>query len=208
MEKLETKDTVENGINIILPVQIKLEAIEKKLQEELIGFEIRKDGEDDGTLYGEVTAINLHSGTQNYDLDLALEVLTKTKLFKDKELKIDVQLQLSFDQQKQTIDLSDYKATGENNSWLTNKVVSFLLNSFIRKKVLDKSNFLLQPKLQLAKTKLNKKLESLLEVKNGVLIYGNVQELYLQEVYVKKKHLVVLVVAMGDLAAEVSELDF
>ncbi|WP_310991761.1 DUF4403 family protein [Aequorivita marina] len=202
------KPYTENGIKILLPVQIKLETVEKKLQEELIGFKIRKDGADDGSLYGEVIAINLFAGSQNYDLDLELELLTKTKLFKGKSLKVDIQLKLSFDQQQQTINLNHYKATGENDSWLANKLIDFLLNSFIRRKVLDKSNFLLQPKLKNVKTELNEKLENLLEVKKGVLLYGSFQDLYLKEVYFKQKHLVVLVAANGNLAAEVSELDF
>ncbi len=207
MEKLDTENALKNGVNILLPVQIKLKVLEKKLQEELIGFEVRKDGEDDGTLYGEVLAANLHPGTQGYDLNLELEILTKTKLFKNKKLKIDLQLKLNFNQQKQAIDLEDYKATGENNSWFTNKLIGFLLNSLIRKKVLEKSNFHLEPKLKKAKTALNKKLENLFEVKKGVLLYGNMQELFLQEVYVKEKHLIILLAAQGDLAAEIFELN-
>ncbi len=208
MEKLDINNALENGVNILLPVQIKLKVLEKKLQKELIGFEIRKDGEEDGTLYGEVLAAKLHPSRQDFDLNLELEILTKTKLFKNKKLKIDLQLKLNFNLQKQAIELENYKAIGENNSWFTNKLIGFLLNSLIRKKVLEKSNFHLEPKLKKAKTTLNKKLENLFEVKKGVLLYGNMQELFLQDVYIQQKHAVIMLAAQGDLAAEISDLDF
>lgn len=207
MEKIDSENLVENGINLLLPVQIKIEVLEKKLQEELTGFEIRKDGENDGTLYGEVLTVKLNPGTQDYDLDLELEVLTKTKLFKNKKLKVDVQLKIDFNQQKQEIDLGDYKASGENDSWFTNKLIGFLLNSLIRKKVLEKSNFLLRPKIEETKTKLNKKLDNLIEVQKGILLYGSIQDLFLQQVYVKQKNLVILLAAQGNLAGQVFDLD-
>ncbi|SHJ10182.1 protein of unknown function [Mesonia phycicola] len=207
MKEVENRNYNEDGIIINIPVKIKLEALEKLIQDKLIGFKIKKDNSSEEKELGEITAISLSPGEEEYDVNIHQEVLLDTILFSNKKVKFSIQLKFEYDYLLQELVVSKYKVEGENKAWLTNQVLKVMMNTLLKKKILDKSKLLLLPKIEEAIQNINDKLENIIEVKEGVLVFGAIDQIQVINLFFKENDLVAILKIQGALAAEVSKIE-
>ncbi|MDT0293594.1 DUF4403 family protein [Mesonia ostreae] len=201
------KEDFQEGAFVHIPVKIRLEALEKVFQKKIEGYIIHEEDSEDGKQFGEILSIHLSPGTKGYDLYVQQEIKMKTILFSNKIMKFHCQLKLSFNAEKQELQVDDYRVEGEQKSWFTNQALEMMMNSIFRKKILNKSKFSFLPKLQELVGDLNKKLADIIEVKKGILVFGNIKDFKIVDLYFKEDHLVVRLELGGVLAAEIYELE-
>ncbi len=203
----EEKNTNENnGISIQIPVKIKLEALEKVLQQKLVGFKIQKE-EGSSKQFGEILSLKLFPGEPGYDVCIQQEVLMKTVLFNNKKINFSFQLKLGYEEETQELKIEDYKVDGEHKTWLANKLLKIIMTILFKKKLGGNSKFLVTPKLNELLDQLNKKLENIIEVKKGILLFGAINSFQIINLYFKENGLIALVSLKGELAAEISEIE-
>lgn len=207
MREVENRNYNEDGIIINIPVKVKLEALEKLIQDKLIGFKIKKDNSPEEKELGEITAISLSSGEEEYDVNIHQEVLLDTILFSNKKVKFSIQLKFEYNYLLQELVVSKYKVEGENKAWLTNQVLKVMMNTLLKKKILDKSKLLLLPKIEEAIQNINDKLENIIEVKEGVLVFGAIDQIQVINLFFKENDLIAILKIQGALAAEVSKIE-
>ena len=195
-----------DGISIQIPIKIKLEAIEKVLQQKLVGFKIQKE-EGSGKQFGEILSLELFPGEVGYDVCIRQEVLMKTVLFNNRKISFSFQVKLGYDEDTQELKIENYKADGEHKTWLTNKLLKLIMTMLFKKKLGGTSGFLLTPKLNEMLDQLNEKLENIIEVKKGIRLFGAINSFKIIDLYFKETGLIALVSLKGDLAAEVSEIE-
>ena len=207
MREVENRNYNEDGIIINIPVKVKLEALEKLIQDKLVGFKIKKDSSSEEKELGEITAVSLSPGGEEYDVVIHQEVLLNTMLFSNKKVKFSFQLKFAYHPQLQELVVSKYNVEGENKAWLTNQVLKVMMNTLLKKKILDKSKVLLLPKIEEALQSINSKLENIIEVKEGVLVFGSINQIQVISLFFKENDLVAILKIEGALAAEVSKIE-
>ncbi|MDQ7917578.1 DUF4403 family protein [Mesonia sp. MT50] len=201
------EENFQEGVFIHIPVKIRLEALEKVFQQKLVGYIIQEDDSEDAKQFGEILSIHLSPGIEGYDLLVQQEIKMKTMLFSNKIVKFHFQLKLSYNADEQELQVNDYRVEGEQKSWFANQALKVMMNSIFRNKILKMSKISLLPKLQDLVKDLNKKLAAILEVKKGILLFGNIDKFKIVDLYVKEDCLVARLELAGVLAAEVYELE-
>ncbi|MBW2961784.1 DUF4403 family protein [Mesonia aestuariivivens] len=198
--------TTESGVSIQIPVKIRLEALEKVLQDKLVGFKIQKE-EDGAKQFGEILSINLSSGIDDYGLCIQQEILMKTFLFKNKKIGFKMQLNFEYNQKDQELVIKNYKVEGEKKSWLTNILINVVMGLLFKKKLSNNFKLELTPKISELLNQINDKLKNILEVKKGINLFGAIDTFKVNDLYFKEDGLVALINIQGNLAAEVSEIE-
>jgi len=206
MPMMKKNETTDNGISIQIPVKITLTALEKVLQEKLVGYQIQKE-EAKGQQYGEILAIHLSNAKPGFDVCIRQQVLMKTVLFKNKTISFSFQLKFDFDEEQQEIIIKNYQVEGEQKAWLTNRLLKTMMTLLMKKKLSGNSKLFLTPKISEFLQQINQKLENIIEVKKGVQLFGAINDFKIQNLYFKEDAVVVLVKLEGNLAAEVSEIE-
>lgn len=196
----------ENKIELLLPIKVKLKALEQLAQQKLVGEFLEKENDGETTHYAKITEVHLNADP-DYDLNLHVTLVTKTKLFKDKVVTLNIQLNFSYNPNGQELDISEYHIESENLNWFADKFLSLSLNTLLKKKILAKSKVLLQPKLHKAMDKINQKLIQTVEVKSGIQLSGAMSELKVTQLSFAQKDLLIRVGLKGQLALEVLEID-
>jgi len=206
MSMMKKNETTDNGISIQIPVKITLTALEKVLQEKLVGYQIQKE-EAKGQQYGKILAVHLSNGKPGFDVCIRQQVLMKTMLFKNKTISFSFQLKFDFDEEQQEIIIKNYQVEGEQKAWLTNRLLKTMMTLLMKKKLSGNSKLFLTPKISEFLQQINQKLENIIEVKKGVQLFGAINDFKIQNLYFKEDAVVVLVKLEGNLAAEVSEIE-
>lgn len=193
-----------------LPVKINYKVLEGYLRNELIGEIIRDDhSEGETSDYAQILALSLRkSQKENFDLALNLRVKTLTSFFKNKILRLTFHSSLQFDKEKQEISVIDYSLEGENRSWLMNKFMQVLANTFMYSSLKKKMVFNFDPVIEKQQEEINKKLSSQYEVFAGINLAGKLQKLRVTEIVPGEDHLLVSVAASGHAVVNVKELNF
>ncbi|MFD2517834.1 DUF4403 family protein [Salinimicrobium flavum] len=203
------RSTKEN-VMLRLPVKIRYTAIERYLREKYIGEvlkEEKKDGEEKE--YAEVLAISLgKSEEENFDLALNLQLRTLTSFFKNKILRVRVHLAMTFDPDKQEVRISDYQLEGENNSWLINKFLQVMANTFLFSGFRKKMKYDFRPLIEDQVLDLNKKLQGDMEVYDGINISGNLSEFRIADLIPGQAHLLISVVIAGNTVIDIEKINF
>ncbi len=198
--------------NVILnlPVKINYKVLEGYLRNELIGEVIRDDhSEGETSDYAQILALSLRkSQKENFDLALNLRVKTLTSFFKNKILRLTFHSSLQFDKEKQEISVIDYSLEGENRSWLMNKFMQVLANTFMYSSLKKKMVFNFDPVIEKQQEEINKKLSSQYEVFAGINLAGKLQKFRVTEIVPGEDHLLVSVAASGHAVVNVKELNF
>lgn len=195
-----------DGISIQIPIKIKLEAIEKVLQQKLVGFKIQKE-EGSGKQFGEILSLDLFPGEVGYDVCIRQEVLMKTLLFKNKKIGFSMQLKFEYNKENQELIIKNYKVEGEEKSWLINNLLHVVMGILFKKKLSNNSKFILTPKISELLHQINDKLENIVEVKKGINLFGAIDNFKVNKLYFKETGLVALIKIEGNLAAEVYEIE-
>lgn len=196
----------ENKIELLLPIKVKLKALEQLAQKKLVGEFLEKENDGETTHYAKIIGVELNADP-DYDLNMRVALLAKTRLFKDKVVALNIKINFSYNPESQELDISKYHVESENLNWFADKLLSLTLNSLLKKKILAKSKVLLQPKLHKAMDKINQKLIQTVEVKSGIELSGAVEKLTVNLLSFEEKDLLVQVSLKGELALEISEID-
>lgn len=202
----------ENQGNVMLrvPVRIRYKVVQDYLRQQFVGEIIKKEvkGEEE-TEYAEVLSLSLaRSPEDNFGLVLHLQIRTLTSFFKNKIIRIKMHTSLQFNEADQEIFVDNYSLEGENNSWLMNKFLQVLANTFMygsfRKKMrLNFKNLLLEQT-----NDLNQKLKSQFRVYSGIFLTGEIQQFKITEVILGKEFLVLSTSLKGNTIVDVENTGF
>lgn len=187
------EDYNQENVWLKIPVKVRYRIIQDFLRKKFIGEVIRKEDEGkDSTDYAEIISLSLvRSAEENYDVLLYLQVRTLTSFFKNKIIRLKMYLSLSFDEAEQEISVEDYSLEGENNSWLMNKFLQVLANTFMYSNFRKKMRFNFKDLLKEQQTDLNIKLKDSLEVFTGTFLEGKLNQVKVTEVIPGKDYLLV-----------------
>jgi len=197
----------QEGFLIQLPAKIKLHALEKVIQDKLTGYEIKKGEGEDAKDFAEINSISLAPGKEGFDLSLPMEIVAKTLLFTNKIIKSTIHLKFEYQPELDELSLKNYEFDGEDNGWITNNFLEVLINLLLKKKILNKSEILLKPKIEEFVEGINVKLQNIMEVKHGVLLFGEIKDFKIMNLYFKEGDLILILKTTGVLAAEINEIE-
>ncbi|MCP9199616.1 DUF4403 family protein [Gramella sp. GC03-9] len=174
-----TEDYAAEEIGLSIPVKISFPVLNDLLRKKLIGEIISKDNsEASGSNYAQVLDASIYSSEkEGFDLCLELDLQTLTSFFKNRRLKIFFHAAVELDIAEQQVYLKDYKAEGQTKNWLADKFLQTLVNSWMYDKLKKKMSLDLMPKIREQLLEINDKLINKLEVKDGVFMEGEVQDL-------------------------------
>jgi len=197
----------QEGFLIQLPAKIKLHALEKVIQDKLTGYEIKKGEGEDAKDFAEINSISLAPGKEGFDLSLPMEIVAKTLLFTNKIIKSTIHLKFEYQPELDELSLKNYEFDGEDNGWITNNFLEVLINLLLKKKILNKSEILLKPKIEEFVEGINVKLQNIMKVKHGVLLFGEIKDFKIMNLYFKEGDLILILKTTGVLAAEINEIE-
>lgn len=208
---MEGVSTEESRYNVVLrlPVKITYKVLEVYLQKKLLGKVLSKGKADGETSdHARIQKISLErSNLEDFDLAVHLQLKLLTRFFRNKEIKMTVQLALGFSEVRQEVMIQRYRLDGENNGWFTNKLVETFINNFMYSKLMDKMKFDIRPLVVEKLEKLNGQLSEGLEVADGINITGKVNEFRLTEVIPGQRTLLVSVSVLGNNVLNIKKID-
>lgn len=97
------------------------------------------------------------------------------------------------DLETQELYIEKYKIDSTGNSWLVNKMLETLLNTFIYKKIIEKLNIELLPPITEKLIEINSKLASSIEIKHGISILGKLKTLTVTHFEIKERDVWIIV---------------
>lgn len=200
----------QENVTLRIPVRIRYKVVQDYLRGEFIGEVIKKEVEgEETTEYAEVLSLSLSkSYKEGYDLLLHLQVRTLTSFFKNRIIRLNLHASLQFDQAKQEIHVEDYSLEGENNSWLINKFLQVLANTFMYSSFRKRMRFNFKNLLQQGSDDLNKKLKDHFEAYAGIFLSGKIHQLQVNEVIFGEDFLVLLISLSGNAVVDIENTDF
>ncbi|MUP47299.1 DUF4403 family protein [Gramella sp. BOM4] len=206
MNKIENYIGEEIGLS--LPVKIGFPVLNDLLKQKLIGEIISKDeSEAKGSNYAQILdAIIYSSEKEEYDVCLELDLQTLTSFFKNKRLKIFFHAAIELDVAEQQIYLSDYKAEGQTHNWLADKFLQTLVNSWMYEKLKKKMSVDLMPKIREKMLEINDKLVNKMEVKDGVFLEGEVQDLAITDLQMNEDAIFISFSTTGKMMIELEKI--
>lgn len=198
--------------NVILklPVKINYKVLESFLRKELVGEVVRDDQSDgDTTEYAEILALSLRkSPEENFDLSLILRLRTLTSFFKNKIVRMSFHAALEFRTEEQEVFVKDYSLEGENRSWIMNKFIQVLANTFMYSSLKKKMKFNFQPLIEKKIAGINEQLSRGTEVFDGISLSGKIKDFKISEIIPGEDHLLVVVAASGNTVVNIKEINF
>lgn len=207
MEK--SQDSKEN-VTLKLPVKINYKVLESYLRNELVGEVIRDDHSDgDTTDFAEILALSLRkSPKENFDLSMILRLRTLTSFFKNKIVRMSFHAALEFKSQEQEVSVKDYTLEGENRSWVMNKFIQVLANTFMYSSLKKRMKFSFQSLIEKKIADINDKLAVGTEVFEGISLSGKIQHFRISGLIPGEDHLLVLVEVSANTLVNIKEINF
>ena len=203
--------TPESRYNVILhlPVKINYKVLEVYLQKKLLGKILSKGKAGGGSSdTARIQKISLgRSPLEDHDLLVHVQLKLLTTFFRNKEIKMGIHLSLKFNEKEQEIHIPQYKLEGENKGWFTNKLMETFINNFMYSKLKQKMKFDIRPVVKQKLVGINERLNSGLEVMDGVNITGKVNEFKVKEVIPGQKTLLVAVDIFGNNVLNIQKID-
>lgn len=208
MEEAENASRVLNFIR--LPVKIDYQVLEAYLRKKMTGEYISKTDEDGNTSnYAEIHTISLEkSYKEGYDIAVQLKFKTLTTLFKNKEGVIELHAALELDKAEQQLRVIDFKLNGASNNWLFNNAIESIANTFMHDKIKNKMKFEIRPEIQKKLPVINEKMESPMQVSQGVFISGNLRSFLVENIQFKDSHMLIFADFEGAIGLDIKNLNF
>lgn len=206
---MENIEKPQENLVLNLPVKIGYKVLEAYLRKELVGEVVRDDhSEQETTEYAQILALSLRkSGKENFDLALILRIKTLTSFFKNKILRLNFHASLQFEKEKQEIFVNDYSLEGENRSWLMNKFIQVLANTFMYSSLKKKMRFDFSPVIEEQLKAINDKLESQFKVFEGIYVSGKLKDFRVTDIVPGEDYLLVSVATSASGVVNVKELN-
>lgn len=187
-------DSLEENILIRLPVKITYQALGAFLREKLKGKSIETENKGEVTKYATILDIALARSLEDgFDLAVDLKFKTLTSLFRNKEGSILLDVAMDFNHGEQRISIKDYTLKIDSKSWLLNKSMEMVANSFVYEKMKKKMQFDLRPLIEEQLVSVNEKLEDSLEIAAGIYANGFLVDFNVAEILPGDDFLLVIV---------------
>lgn len=202
------EESLQDNIQITLPVKIPYKVLEALLREKAIGkpISIKKDNGEE-TKYAEILGVSLMaSPDEQYDLALDVKFRTLTSLMGNKTGSVIVDVALDFNEDYQEISVSDYKLMGNSKNWFLNRSLETVANTLIKNKLRNKMRFDFRPILEKQLLKVNEKLQSNFEPAEGIGVEGNMRTIRIHQIIPGNNQLSVLIGFIGMAYVEVKEI--
>ncbi len=198
-------ENYQKGLILNIPVKLPYAVLEKVIEDKL-----KNEDEEDAkglTSFAEVKFVWLEKNPDiDYDVTLGLRLKTKTLVFKNKEIELKVHLKFSFDPATNDFKLEEYKAVGENENWIMDKLVQTILNKILQKTVLHKSKQNLSVKLQEELAKINSKLKENNQPAKGLLVDAQLEQLNISHFVFESQEVYIFLNLLGEAELEVTEM--
>ncbi len=207
LEKIS--DLPQNNIDLNIPLKIEFQTIEKKAKENLIGQYIKvKNKKGKEKKYAKILDVTINnSSIDKYDLKLGLKVKILRPLFKRKKGFIYLHSKMVFDKSNETLYVDKFKIDAQTNSWLANNSIEALANFIVYNRLKRKMSFDLDKKLDEQKIKLNKVLESKIEISKGLNLSGVINDLDINEIKPLDSSLFLSFVFKGNMNVNILEIN-
>ncbi|MCM4156692.1 DUF4403 family protein [Gramella sp. AN32] len=198
-----------SNLQLLLPIQIEFDALEKVIQSKLIGEIIEKENED-GTSkrYAEITNVNLEtSELEQFDIILVVEFITLTSLFKNKKATALIHASLALSQADQRVFIEDYLIEMITKNFLADALLENIANNWMYAKIKSKMNFDFLPQIESRIVEINDKLEKRIETMAGIYILGSIEQMKIVSLEVLNKQIHLKVQIIGDIGVNVNSID-
>lgn len=199
-----------SNVQIQLPVKVDYKVIDVFLQKKFQGKVLSK-GKANGESSDHARILHISvekSPLEDFDLALQLRLQLLTSFFRNKEIKLVIHLALAFQEKTQELSIQKYELDGENNSWVVNKLLETLVNSFLYEKLKRKMKVDLKPILEKQTGKINEKLVNGTEIQQGIHLSGHVNKFSINEIIPGEKYLLVSLNLLSNNVINIKELDF
>lgn len=206
---MDNREAAMGTVGIILPVRIDYIVLEALIKERMVGETIQVEKENgDVTKYARILDVSLsHSPEQEYDLAVDIKLTTLTSFFNNKEARIFFQAAIIFDREHQVVLVNDYKLKVDSQSWLMNKSLQTVANTFAHNKLKSKMRFDFTPEIRKQLSTLNRKLENSFEVTEGIFLNGSIHTMRIVEFQPLAEHIRVVLEGDGDADVNIRSLN-
>lgn len=197
-------------IRVRFPVKIGYDVLEDVLRDKLIGKTIKKEKNNSESVnYAEVLDLCLEGSRKgDFSLLLNLKLKTLTTILSRKEINLAVHLSIDFNKDEQTISIRDYELDGRTNSWLMNNVLETVINRFLRHNLMDRMKFDIRPQVEDLLSKVNKKLESPLEVSEGIFLSGYIKDFIISDIIPGTSQFLISIETAGHSLVDIKRVPF
>lgn len=204
------EDSLQDNINIRVPIKIGYPVLESVLRKKMRGEYIKTESENGKTTnYAEVLDVTLQrSPERDYDLAVELKFRTLTSLFRNKEGNLLIFASLNFDEHKQLLSVKDYKLKVDSNSWLLDKSFQVIANSFVYDRIKSKMKFNFLPLIEKQLLSINEKLENPLEAVEGVNLSGFLNDFSISQIISGDEMLLAIVEIEATAFIDIKNIDF
>jgi len=195
----EKENDPNNNITAKLPLVISYEALEGVLKNKLIGEHIEKDKDNGKTIkYAEILDVSLSkSKALNFDIEISFKLKSLMFLFKNSTFGLQVDVSLRLDEKRQFIKVDNFEIDSKGLNKVTDSILESVVNRFMYKKLKNKLQLDLVPKLEKQLKSINDELANRLQAKDGVHISGKMENLRLLDLKAKENFLWILISLNG-----------
>lgn len=204
------EESLLDEIRVRFPVKIGYDVLEDVLRDKLIGKTIKKEKNNSESVnYAEVLDLCLEGSRKgDFSLLLNLKLKTLTTILSRKEINLAVHLSIDFNKDEQTISIRDYELDGRTNSWLMNNVLETVINRFLRHNLMDRMKFDIRPQVEDLLSKVNKKLESQLEVSEGIFLSGYIKDFIISDIIPGTSQFLISIETAGHSLVDIKRVPF
>ncbi|WP_394906904.1 DUF4403 family protein [uncultured Mesonia sp.] len=192
-----------NLLALQLPVKIPKHLIEERLKDLLIGFPITSGDQSSWAVVKDIFFDIDNS--QKLILDLVVQL--KTKIRKDKILKIQLQADVQFDPKKQELQLRDYDIILQQESWISQQLIRSIIKKTINKKMGQPPVVSISQFTDSFRDKINAHLNDIIPVENKLMLYGSMEFAEISAIKFYANNIVVHLMVEGNLAVQMISLD-
>ncbi len=192
-----------NLLALQLPVKIPKHLIEERIKELLIGFPITSG---DQTTWAVIKDL-FFDIDDNEKLILDFVVQLKTKIRKDKILRIQLQAGVLFDFKRQELQLKDYLVKPQQESWVSQQLIRSIIKKAINKKLGQPPIVAINQFTNTFRNKINAYLEDIIPVDNKLMLFGSLEVIQINAIQFHSNNVIVHLMVEGNLAVQMISLD-
>ena len=204
----EKKSDSPDQMDLTIPIFLTYDVLQSHLKQKMIGEILHKEN-DRGKVsnYAEVLNITLtKSLLPDFDLLVTIRLKTLTFLYRNKELDIDINARLHFDNEQQQISVDHFEIDSRGGSWIADQVLESVVNKFMYEKLKKRLSIDLLPQINEQLSVVNDKLASSFEPKEGIAVSGSVDHLVVEDLAAKDDAIWIFLRLEGWAVVEITEI--
>lgn len=199
-----------DNIAFTLPVKIQYSVLEDYLRSKMKGENVKVENEEgEITNYARILDVSLErSPDEDFHVLLDVKFQALTSLFHDKEGRVLLYVILGYEEQEQQIKVEHFELKGKSKSWIMNKSLQAMANTFMYEKLKKKMRFDFEPLIQKQLEQINEKLENRIEPAEGFHVSGRLSTFSILEIFPGQSHVLVSVRLEGRGVIDITGLNF